>query len=69
MSWLSNEMKSNPEYVPSFLELLTVLPQVERLVNNEMHVVFTGLYRLFHFHVLVLDCIDTTETCNLKNYY
>nr|CAD1836172.1 unnamed protein product [Ananas comosus var. bracteatus] len=27
MSWLSNEMKSNPEYVPSFLELLTVLPQ------------------------------------------
>jgi len=28
VSWVSNEMKSHPEYIPSFLELLTVLPQV-----------------------------------------
>nr|XP_010906804.1 transportin MOS14 isoform X1 [Elaeis guineensis] len=27
VSWLSNEMKAHPEYILSFLELLTVLPQ------------------------------------------
>lgn len=28
VNWLSSEMKSHPEYMRSFLELLTVLPQV-----------------------------------------
>ncbi|ONK70738.1 uncharacterized protein A4U43_C04F1020 [Asparagus officinalis] len=27
VNWVSEEMKSHPEYIPSFLELLTVLPQ------------------------------------------
>lgn len=27
VNWLSNEMKAHPEYIPSFLELLIVLPQ------------------------------------------
>ncbi|XP_073000686.1 transportin MOS14 [Typha latifolia] len=27
VNWLSNEMKSHPEFIPSFLELLTILPQ------------------------------------------
>ncbi|KAJ6817034.1 transportin MOS14 isoform X2 [Iris pallida] len=27
VNWVSDEMKSHPEYIPSFLELLTVLPQ------------------------------------------
>lgn len=28
VSWLQDEMNSHPEYVPGFLELLTVLPEV-----------------------------------------
>ena len=28
VNWLRNEMNSHPEYVPGFLELLTVLPEV-----------------------------------------
>lgn len=29
VNWLRNEMNSHPEYVPGFLELLTVLPEVQ----------------------------------------
>lgn len=28
VKWLRDEMNSHPEYVPGFLELLTVLPEV-----------------------------------------
>lgn len=28
VNWLRDEMKSHPEYIPGFLELLTVLPEV-----------------------------------------
>jgi len=28
VKWLRDEMDSNPEYIPGFLELLTVLPEV-----------------------------------------
>lgn len=29
VSWLRDEMNLHPEYVPGFLELLTVLPEVD----------------------------------------
>ena len=28
VNWLRDEMNSHPEYIPGFLELLTVLPEV-----------------------------------------
>ena len=28
VNWFKYEMKSHPEYIPGFLELLTVLPEV-----------------------------------------
>lgn len=28
VNWLSDEMKAHPEFIPGFLELLIVLPQV-----------------------------------------
>lgn len=28
VKWLRDEMDSHPEYIPGFLELLTVLPEV-----------------------------------------
>ena len=30
VNWLSDEMKAHPEFIPGFLELLIVLPQVHR---------------------------------------
>ena len=31
VNWLKDEMTSHPEYIPGFLELLTVLPEVHQL--------------------------------------
>lgn len=32
VNWLKDEMTSHPEYIPGFLELLTVLPEVHQLL-------------------------------------
>jgi transportin-3 len=36
VKWLRDEMDSNPEYIPGFLELLTVLPEVYTLTFQEL---------------------------------
>lgn len=33
VKWLRDEMDSHPEYIPGFLELLTVLPEVYKLTS------------------------------------
>lgn len=35
VKWLRDEMDSHPEYIPGFLELLTVLPEVYKLMYPE----------------------------------
>lgn len=36
VKWLRDEMDSHPEYIPGFLELLTVLPEVYTLIFQEL---------------------------------
>lgn len=36
VNWLRDEMNSHPEYIPGFLELLSVLPEVCKFKNCEL---------------------------------
>lgn len=38
MNWLREEMNLHPEYIPGFLELLTVLPEVYIFVFISIYV-------------------------------
>lgn len=46
VNWLRDEMESHPEYIPGFLELLTVLPEVH--IKSCMFRIYTcDLFRIF----------------------
>jgi transportin-3 len=36
VNWLSDEMKAQPEFIPGFLELLIILPQVHNNFGSNM---------------------------------
>lgn len=40
VNWLQDEMKLNPEFVPGFLELLTVLPEVHVELLKQLNLFF-----------------------------
>lgn len=39
VKWLRDEMNSHPEFIPGFLELLTVLPEVLTLARGNLCVI------------------------------
>lgn len=42
VNWIKDEMNSHPEYIPSFLELLRVLPEVYQnlLFSREINITY-----------------------------
>jgi hypothetical protein len=47
VNWLRDEMKSHPEYIPGFLELLTVLPEVHinHACSEFIFVIYSEFFR------------------------
>lgn len=49
INWLKDEMNSHPEFIPSFLELLRVLPEVLVSLFMLKHMVNIWFLRCFLF--------------------
>jgi transportin-3 len=46
VNWLRDEMNSHPEYIPGFLELLAVLPEVHKK-SCMFRIYICDLFRIF----------------------